>query len=227
MRSETGPGGHEKRSFIENARRAQIVAAAIETIAELGYAKASLARIAKRAGISKGVISYHFAGKDDLIDQIVQDAFAEAAKVRQQIQGQPTAAAKLRAFIELNLHALRDQRTYILALVEIFTNVRDAEGKVRYDFMEDAPALEMLEQVLREGQQSGEFRDFPARVMAVTVQSAVDGAVMQLAAHPDMDLDSHVRELVELFDIGTRRNNGITRTQEDMQAASVGENRPV
>jgi TetR/AcrR family fatty acid metabolism transcriptional regulator len=63
----------ERRTFTENARRRQIVDAAIDTIAELGYGQASLARIATRIGISKGVISYHFAGKDDLIKQIVID----------------------------------------------------------------------------------------------------------------------------------------------------------
>jgi hypothetical protein len=34
------------------------VTAAIDTIAEAGYGQASLARIAERAGVSKGVISY-------------------------------------------------------------------------------------------------------------------------------------------------------------------------
>jgi TetR/AcrR family fatty acid metabolism transcriptional regulator len=46
------------RSFVSNARRAQIVEAAIETVADVGYAGASLSRIAVRLGISKGVISY-------------------------------------------------------------------------------------------------------------------------------------------------------------------------
>ncbi len=41
-----------KRTFIEEARRSQIVAAAIETLAELGYGKASMAQIAKRAQIA-------------------------------------------------------------------------------------------------------------------------------------------------------------------------------
>ena len=50
-------------SFIEKARRTQIIECAIETIAEVGYAQASLGQIAKRAQISKGVISYHFANK--------------------------------------------------------------------------------------------------------------------------------------------------------------------
>jgi AcrR family transcriptional regulator len=60
------PGLQKDRTFIETARRAQIMAAAIDTIAELGYGQASLARIAQRAGTSKGVICYHFVGNDDL-----------------------------------------------------------------------------------------------------------------------------------------------------------------
>ena len=47
MRSEINPAGQEPgRTFTETARRAQIVKAAIDTIAELGYGQASLARIA-------------------------------------------------------------------------------------------------------------------------------------------------------------------------------------
>ena len=61
----------ESRSFVNSARRAQIVAAAIDTVAEVGCADASLARLAVRLGVSKGVISYRFAGKDDLIEQII------------------------------------------------------------------------------------------------------------------------------------------------------------
>ena len=50
--------------FTEHARRAQIVGAAVETIADLGYGQASFAQIARRAGPSStGLISYHFAHK--------------------------------------------------------------------------------------------------------------------------------------------------------------------
>ena len=50
-------------TFTEEARRGQIIACAIEVLAELGYAQTSFARIAERLGISKSVISYHFGGK--------------------------------------------------------------------------------------------------------------------------------------------------------------------
>ena len=49
------------------------MASAIDTIADFGYAGASFARIAERLGISRGLISYHFTGKDDLMKQVVRD----------------------------------------------------------------------------------------------------------------------------------------------------------
>jgi len=88
-------------SFIEAARRGQIVACAIETIATLGYARASLAEVAKRAGISKSVISYHFAGKDELIREVVTEVYSLAISlIVPRIQAAPDARGALRAYIE-------------------------------------------------------------------------------------------------------------------------------
>ena len=56
MRIKDKPDGQSRPTFTEAARRIQIIECAIETLATLGYAQASLAHIAKRAGISKGVI---------------------------------------------------------------------------------------------------------------------------------------------------------------------------
>jgi TetR/AcrR family transcriptional regulator, fatty acid metabolism regulator protein len=84
-----------ERTFIETARRAQIVAAAIDTIAEAGYAHMSFARIAGRAGISRGLISYHFAGKDDLIKQVVHDVVEQGvAYMRPRIMAEPQHAGR-------------------------------------------------------------------------------------------------------------------------------------
>jgi TetR/AcrR family fatty acid metabolism transcriptional regulator len=81
MRSENISHGQEERSFIERARRGQIVQCAIDAIAELGYANASLAEIARRAGVSKGVISYHFEGRRELVEEVVKSVLAKATEV--------------------------------------------------------------------------------------------------------------------------------------------------
>src|ERR1700686_5452656 len=114
------PAGQEERSFIENARRAQIVECAIDAIAELGYAKASLAEIAKRAGVSKGVISYHFAGKSVLIQQVVATVVATAtAEMVPRIFAEETVARMLHVYIESNLEFIGSHLNQILALMSI------------------------------------------------------------------------------------------------------------
>ncbi|MFZ1995166.1 MAG: TetR family transcriptional regulator, partial [Solirubrobacteraceae bacterium] len=103
-----------------NARREQIVAAAIDTLAEVGYANASLARIAVRLGISKGVISYHFAGKDDLIAEIISQVLQQAkAYMQPRIEAQTTGLEMLRAYISSNLEFIRDNPNQLRAVVEI------------------------------------------------------------------------------------------------------------
>jgi len=105
---------------METARRAQIMAAAIDTIAEAGFAGASFAHIAGKLGISRGLISYHFAGKDDLVKEVIYQA-AEQAKafIRPRILAEPTSPGMLRAYIESNLAFMRDHRNNVIAMVEI------------------------------------------------------------------------------------------------------------
>ena len=64
-----------ERTFIETARRAQIAAAAIDTIAEVGLCGGvPRSHRLSASGISRGLIGYHFAGKDDLIKQVVHES---------------------------------------------------------------------------------------------------------------------------------------------------------
>src|SRR5437868_14750695 len=79
MRIKDKLDGQNHPTFTEAARRTQIIECAIETLATLGYAQASLAQIAKRAGISKGVIVYYFSSKGVLFEQVIQAIYTECA----------------------------------------------------------------------------------------------------------------------------------------------------
>ncbi|MFF4739936.1 TetR/AcrR family transcriptional regulator [Streptomyces sp. NPDC001262] len=204
VRSENQPGGQTKsdaeRSFIEQARRAQIIDAAVETLAEHGFAKASLARIAQRAGISKGVISYHFAGKEELLERLVEQVYERlGAFLAPRLTAQPDVAERLRTYVESLAEYMRDHRVQLEALGEVFNNVRDAEGALRYGVASSEPLYRFLEETFREGQESGAFRPFDARVMAVTLQSGIDAMFAYWGAHPDHDLEAHAGELADLF----------------------------
>lgn len=205
MQARNSSDGQGSRTFTEAARRAQIVAAAIAVIAEQGYAGASFARIARRAGLSStGLISYHFAGKEDLVRQVVSDVLDEfAGFVRPLVDAETSAAAVLRVWWEANLAFMRDHREQLVALMEIRGNAKDL-GAHPDAYEHD---LEALDQLFRAGQKAGEFRAFDPRVMAVAVRSVRDGLIRELAAHRDLDLDAYARDLVALFDLATRRGH--------------------
>jgi TetR/AcrR family transcriptional regulator, fatty acid metabolism regulator protein len=204
MRSETRASGQEKgRTFIETARRAQIMAAAIDTIAELGYGQASLARIAKTAGTSKGVILYHFGGKDDLIRELVGELSVKGrAYLGPRLEAEPTGTAMLRTYIQANLAFIRENRNHVLATVEIALNGRSADGSPLYDLSIREAGTAALQQLLAHYQGTGEFRDdFDPLVMALAIRAALDAVPARLARDPGLDLDHYGRELADLFQI--------------------------
>lgn len=192
----------KQRTFTETARRAQIVAAAIETIADVGYARASFAQIAKRAGLSStGLISYHFAGKDELIAQIVAETYTAIGQfMTRRMEHQSTAAGALQTYIWANVEFIGTHRTQMKALLDIFLN-----GGIHYDATTEQAVVSPVEGILRRGQASGEFREFDVRVMAAVIQRSIDGLPLLLASLPDLDVDAYGREVVTLFDLATRR----------------------
>jgi AcrR family transcriptional regulator len=198
--------GQKNLTFIEAARRAQIVTAAIDTIAEVGYGRASLARIAERAGTSKGVISYHFASKDDLIREIAAEVLAKGeAYMLPRILAESSGPGMLRAYIESNLAFMREHRNHLVAVLEIFFNARGEDGRPLFDQKSLDYVVMSLEQLLAHFQAAGDFRaDFDPQVMALAIRGAIDQVPPRLARYPDLDVDRYARELATLFDLATR-----------------------
>jgi AcrR family transcriptional regulator len=193
-----------ERTFIETARRAQIVAAAIDTIAAAGYAQASFARIAERAGISRGLISYHFTGKDDLIKQVVHDVVEQGvAYMRPRIIAESTGPAMLRTYIASNLAFMREHRKDMIAILEI---TRSADG--RRIFQDDPhviDAVRALEHLLSGCQTAGQLRpDFDPYLIAIAIRAAIDAVPSRQALDPEFDIDSYSREMITIFDLATR-----------------------
>jgi len=161
VRSKIKSPDQVKQSFIEAARRAQIIECAIAAIAELGYAQASLSQIAKRAGISTGVISYYFAGKDDLIHEVGAHVFATGeAFIRPLIEGEGGAAAALRTFIKASVAFVATHPEYSNAVLNIVRAGRDERGDPLFDPAVEEPRRAGFLRIIDWGHRTGEFRPF-------------------------------------------------------------------
>jgi len=219
--TEASPTKGESRSFIEMARRAQVVAAAINAIADLGYPAASLARIAEYAGTSKGVLTYHFENKEDLVQAVVNDVLERAGEyIGARIAGILSAPQVLRAYILSHLNFFRDFPNDIIAVVEIYMNARDQSGRRLYNMDFNDASVAPLESLLCDGQARGEFGDFEAHMMAVAIWGAIDAVPPRLARDKELDVDQYGEILVRVFELATRPGEQKTHKSRSRQTSA-------
>jgi AcrR family transcriptional regulator len=205
MRSNIQPSDQGRQSFIEAARRAQIIECAIDAIAELGFGQASLAQIAKRAEVSTGVISYYFAGKDDLIAAVAAHVFAVGeAHIDPMVSREGSPRTALLSFIEASVDFIAAKPRYPMAIMNIVRAGRTDGGKPRFDPAVGEARRKGFNSILTHGQALGEFRAFDVNVMTTTIIEALDVIPQQLVDTPDLDLKAYAAELAMLFDLATR-----------------------
>ncbi len=188
-------------SFVELARRQQILQAAIELLAEGGCAAATLSLIAVRIGASKGVISYHFDGKDELLAQVVAHVLADAGGfMSSRVTAVTGERVKLRAYVTANLEYLSAHRTEVRALNAVLTGLPPAADGTPVYAAAGRDAVEALAALLEAGQRCGEFRPFNARVAARSLRASIDAVTELLRAEPTLDIDDYADELLSLFE---------------------------
>ena len=195
-----------KQTYTEMQRRAQLIAAAIEVVAERGYVNASLSVIATHAGTSKGVLLYHFAGKEDLLAAVVDQVFRTARDtLGPKIQAADGPRDRLRTYVTERIRFLAEHATAMRALLDIAITGRTPVGEQLHPEIGPESAVRDLETLLAAGQADGVFREFELRPMALMISQAVDGVLLQLAGRPDLDLELYAREISTAIDLATRR----------------------
>jgi AcrR family transcriptional regulator len=73
MMTEPAPNAPDKvrapRKLSREARKLQLIEATIETIAVRGYARTTLTDVANHAGLSHGLVNFHFQSKEKLLSE--------------------------------------------------------------------------------------------------------------------------------------------------------------
>ena len=86
-------------------RRSQLIAATLEAVDQVGMADASIAYIARLAGVSNGIISHYFKDKNGLLEATMRhlmQALRDAVAERRQALSDDSPRAHLRAMIDGN-----------------------------------------------------------------------------------------------------------------------------
>lgn len=143
-----GPADHDVRT--------QIVAAATEHFSHYGYEKTTVSDLARSIGFSKAYIYKFFESKQAIGEMICANCLSQIeAEVRAAVNEADHPAEKLRrlfkAIVEASLRLFSQDRK----LYEIATSAASERWGATIDYEERI--RELLQNVLQEGRQSGDF----------------------------------------------------------------------
>ncbi len=199
-------------TFTQRKRRDQLVECAIDAIVEVGYPRASVAEVARRAGVSKGVVTYHFPARDELIQAVIANVIAEMGQYLEPRLRAANPAQYPERFIAPYLTTwtgyIRTHGRDVLALVRIYNAFRDESGRPSPAFDVRASEIMVVAEILRRGQESGCLGSFDPRIMAAVMKAALDDLLIQYADNPELDLEAYGAELVAMFERATRPEGG-------------------
>jgi AcrR family transcriptional regulator len=161
-------------------RPGELLDAALRMFAERGYRNANLEEVAAAAGVTKGAVYYHFTNKEQLLAKALehhqQRAFARLEEALENEHG--SAAARLRVLFHSAFGGDDPVRRDVLQLLHSIAH----EAPDVYRKWVGAGPMRwwgVVESLIVEGQQSGEFRaDADAEV---TARVALVGVLAQFS----------------------------------------------
>ncbi|KXY06242.1 TetR/AcrR family transcriptional regulator [Bacillus sp. FSL K6-0067] len=187
-------------SFIAEARREQIILACIDTLEEVGYNNLSLTKVAKKAKISTGLISYHFNDKLYLMNRTLQFLVDKQHEfISNRVLLAQSEINKLEAFIEAHLAYQETHYKNNIALIEIVFNARNEENVPYYRIEddEDDALRTMLLDILKTGQQNGVFSNsFRIDTLASFILGAIEERMLK--ASSSISIENYSDELIKM-----------------------------
>jgi AcrR family transcriptional regulator len=194
MKSDTKPlGARDKRVAQGDATRAALVTAARQLFGADGYVDTSTDEVVARAGVTKGALYHHFAGKEDLFRAVFEQVQHEISDQAVAEFLRPDSWDALLRGCGLWVDALLDPSVRRIVL-------QDARAVLGW---EDVRAIEnrfgavALRGALRKAMQAGVIERQPLRPLALILIGALGEGVLYIADAADpVSARDEVRALI-------------------------------
>ncbi|BET18604.1 fatty acid metabolism transcriptional regulator FadR [Bacillus velezensis] len=178
----------------------QIIDAAVEVIAENGYHQSQVSKIAKQAGVADGTIYLYFKNKEDILISLFKEKMGQfIERMEEEVKEKTTAKEKLALVIKQHFTLLgNDRHLAIVTQLEL----RQSNIKLRLKINDILKGyLNMLDTILTEGIESGEWKDnldvrLARQMIFGTIDETVTTWVMNDQKYDLPDLSGKVLELL-------------------------------
>ncbi len=153
-------------------RRQAILDAAVRVFSRKGFHTSRVGDVAEEAGVAHGLLYHYFSSKDEVLETIFREAWAELlAAMRAVEEADEPAAEQLRKVCAILLRTWRHRPDLVTVLVREIARSGELQNRLE-DVRE---AFRVIERIVARGQARGEFRpDLDPRLTATIVYGALE-----------------------------------------------------
>ena len=200
-----------KEEVVQEYRVQSIQEAAMRVISRKGMNDATMADIAKEAGIAKGTIYLYFRDRDELVEKTFETAIAQLhARVEQAMAAGSSFEEKLRGYITAKLTFFQDHRDFF----RLFLSRRMPEGNPQQQRRQKRNCqtyrtrIEWMAEELRTAIDRGEIRRAdPFRLALLLVEGSTAIVMERLTEDAPPAQEEDVKLIVDVLLNGIRRTN--------------------
>jgi TetR/AcrR family fatty acid metabolism transcriptional regulator len=183
-------------------KRRQIMEAAVRAFARKGYHACRVGEIAEEAGVAYGLVYHYFGSKEEVLESIFRDTWTQMlARIKEVAESGEPANEQVRKVTALVLRTWRRDPDLVRVLVREVTR---SPEQLQRQIDEIGHAYNALEQIVANGQETGEFRnDLNSKIAATIFYGALEevltGWVMGQLPEGDEDIAKAEQDLTGLL----------------------------
>src|SRR5262249_37201507 len=149
--------------------------AAVRVFAHKGFHTSRVGDIAEEAGVAHGLLYHYFSSKDEVLDTIFRDEWADLLGEIDDIESSDDSALEqLRRVAARVLGAWIDRPDIIRVIIREIARSPEVQARIG----ELVKPIEAIQRIIIRGQETGEFRsDFDARTAGVVFYGGMEEAL--------------------------------------------------
>ena len=180
----------------------------MRAFARKGYHSCRVGEIAEEAGVAYGLVYHYFGSKEEVLEEIFRHTWTQMlARIREVAGSGEPAVEQVRKVTALLLRTWRRDPDLVRVLVREVTR---SPEQLKRQIDEIGHAYQALEEIVVNGQKSGEFRDdLDSKVAAIVWYGALEEVLTGwvMGQLPDGDEDIEKAE----HDVSTLMSDGLLK----------------
>lgn len=172
-------------------REITILRSAYHVMARSGSNRLNLQDIADEAGVSKGLILYHFQTKNAVLQHAMQWALLQTARrIRTSLEAADDPTDRLGPLLDAIFVAPDSNRDFHLVYLDLIEHAAREQSFAELPAMTRGIIETLYAEVIRAGVEDGLFEVDDVDEAALTMRIVIDGTFIEWLQRPDW-LDSH------------------------------------